>query len=46
MESGIGTLQVLQTEFGWPFRISFIILLIVFIGLGLFWIWQERNRKN
>ena len=44
--SGIGTLQVLQTEFGWPFRISFIILLIVFIGLGLFWIWQERNRKN
>lgn len=44
--SGIGTLQVLQTEFGWPFRISFIILLMVFIGLGLFWVWQERNRKN
>lgn len=44
--SGIGTLQVLQTEFGWPFKISFVILILIFVGLGIFWVVQERNDRN
>lgn len=42
---GIGTLQVLQTEFGWSFKVSFIILVLVFVGLGIFWVIKERNGK-
>lgn len=44
--SGIGTLQVLQAEFGWPFKVSFVILILVFIGLGIFWIYKECDKGN
>jgi len=43
--SGIATLQVLQTEFGWSFKVTFVILILVFLGLGIYWIWRECNRK-
>lgn len=43
--SGIGTLQVLQTEFGWSFKATFVILILVFLGLGIYWIFRECNRK-
>ena len=42
--SGISTLQVLQTEFGWSFKTGVIVLVATFIALGVFWIWQERKQ--
>lgn len=41
--SGISALQVLQTEFGWSFKLNAIILTIVFIGFGIFCYYQERK---
>lgn len=41
---GIGTLQVLQTELGWSFKICAVILGVIFIGLGVFWVLQERKK--
>ncbi|MGO5053985.1 hypothetical protein ACTQ6A_15990 [Lachnospiraceae bacterium LCP25S3_G4] len=41
---GISTLQVLQTEYGWSFKVCSIILSFVFLGFGMLWIYQERKK--
>jgi hypothetical protein len=41
---GVGTLQVLQTEYCIPFKISFPLLSVVFIALGI--VWALRERRN
>lgn len=40
---GISALQVFQDEFGWSFKISAIILTILFSGFGIYWVWKERK---
>ncbi|MDR0943072.1 MAG: hypothetical protein LBM41_00880 [Ruminococcus sp.] len=42
--SCIGTLQVLQTEFKWSFLMSFIVVTVVFVILGLIWLIRETKK--
>lgn len=39
------TLQVLQTEFGLPFEITFWIAMVVFLALGIVWMVREIIKK-
>ncbi len=37
----IGTLEVLDNEFGWPFKLTFIIISIIYIVFGVVWVYYE-----
>lgn len=41
---GISTLQVLQEELHWPFKLCAFILTIIFIGLGIIWVLKEQRK--
>ena len=41
---GISALEVLHNQFCWPFKPMAIILSVVFISLGIYWVWHERKK--
>ena len=37
----IGTLEVLDNEFGWPFKFTFIIISLIYVIFGTVWVYYE-----